>query len=826
MYYLILKTFVRRVAQRKSHLLINLFSLSVAMSATTLLLLWISHQMSYDRHFAHADHIYRVYPEISVNGKDFSNAMAPPPLMHVLQRDFPEVVASTRIWSYPNMQISYGAEGQTAKTFNEKRLYQADSTFFDVFSIRMLQGEAKKALAVPFKMVITEETAIRYFGESMYRSGKVLGKSLAITFFGKKYNCEITGITENVPPHTHFHYDLILSNVTDPWCKSNVWIDNTYYTYVRLRPGSSPEHLAAKLPSIIRTHLDPQLKANFGVSYDGLKQRGEYWDYKLMPLTDIHLHSHFARELEPTGNLNNVLLLSAVAVFMLLIACINYTNLTVAEAIERAREVGIKKVLGSTASQLRGQFFAESTIISSVALLIALLLTGLLAPIFFRLLGASSPANPFGQGITWLLLGGIFLVVAVLGGAYPALYLSSFRTILALKGKITPRSQMISLRGALVTVQFVLSIVLAISAVVVYRQLDLLRSQSPGFQKENIIMLSDPSNNLRKQTDLFIQELKSRPQVRSASLCSDYPGSGSYSFPIAARPKGVSTDQLLYHFTVGFDFLKTFDIQLREGRDFTKALDEKQPKRVILNETAVRTLGLKKPLHSLISTKALNVLEVKEQTYQVIGVAKDFNFESLHKDILPIAIFLDPNGLYPNGSYLPVRVQAGNPDESIAAIRKVWQKRVPDVPFEYSFLDTQLDTLYKTEQNLSKVLAILTGFTILVAAFGLFGLTLLMVQRRTKEIGIRKIIGASLLDVLLVLNKDYIRWMGLAFIVACPLAWWAMSRWLQHFAYQTNLPWWLFLLTGVVALAVALLTTSYQSLRAALQNPVKSLRSE
>jgi putative ABC transport system permease protein len=821
MHSLTLKTFMRRVARQKSHFLINLFSLSVAMAATTLLLLWVIHQISYDRHFTHAEHIYRVYPKISVNGKNFSNAMAPPPLMNVLNRDFPEVVASTRIWSYPNHLVSYQAEGQSPKAFNEKRLYQADSTFFDVFNIRMLAGDAKKALAVPFKMVITEETAVRYFGEETYRSGKVMGKNVSITFFGKKYDCAITGITENVPANSHFHYDLILSNVTDPWCNSNVWVDNTYYTYVRLQPGSDPKRFEGKLPSIIRTHLDPQLKANFGVSYDGLKERGEYWDYKLQPLTDIHLHSNFARELEPNGNYSNVLLLVAVAVFMLLIACINYTNLAIAGAIERSREVGIKKVLGATAAQLRGQFFAESAMVSSLSLLVALLLIGLLSGPFFRLLGTNLPTHALEQPMTWLLTGGIFGLVTLLGGAYPAVYLSSIHTALALKVKITPRSQMISFRGALVTVQFALSIVLAISAIVVYRQLNLLRSQSPGFQKENIVMLSDPSVTLRDQTELFVQELKRYPQVLSASICSDYPGSGSYSFPIAARRKGETADQLLYKFTAGFEFLKTFKIQLLKGRDFTKALDEKQVNRVILNETAVRALGLQKPTNDRIVTKDLNVLEINEKTYEVIGVVKDFNFESLHKEILPMAILLDQNG-----PFITVRLKAGNPDESIEVLRQVWQKRLPGVPFEYSFLEGQLDTLYKTEHNLSQVLAILTALTILVAAFGLFGLTLLMVQRRTKEIGIRKVIGASLIDVLLVLNRDYFRWMGAAFLGACPLAWWAMSRWLQNFAYKTNLPWWLFLLTGAVALAVALLTASYQSLKAALQNPIQSLRSE
>ncbi|MGF7216516.1 putative ABC transport system permease protein [Spirosoma lacussanchae] len=816
-----LKLFWRRTAQRKSHFFINLFGLSVAIAATTLIFLWVNHEISFDRHFSNADNIYRVYPEISVNGKDFSNAMAPPPLMRVLTRDFPEVMASTRIWSYPNKLVSYEQEGHETKAFNEKRLYQADSTFFDLFNIRMLQGDARKALTVPFKMVITEETAIRYFGEAVYRSGKALGKSLSITFFGKKYDCEVTGITENVPANSHFHYDLILSNVTDPWCNSNVWVDNTYYTYVLLRPGSNPKALEAKLPSLIRTHLNPQLQVNFGVSYDALRKRGEYWDYKLLPLTDIHLGSNFARELEPNGNRNNVTLLMAVAFFMLLIACINYTNLTMAGAIERSREVGVRKVLGSTVGQLRAQFFTESALMSGLALVLATLLIMLLLNPFTEILGASLPTNPLREGTTWLLLGGIFSLVTLLGGAYPAYYLSTFTTTLALKGKVSPRSGTVSFQGVLVTAQFAISITLAICSLVVYRQLNLLRSQSAGFQKDNVIMVADPSVKLRDQSEVFIQELSRFPGINSASVCSDYPGSGSYSFPIAARRKGESADQLLYNFTAGYDFLKTFSINLLEGRDFAKTFDDASPKRVILNETAVRMLGLKTPIHAQIVTKNLNVLKLEEQTYEVIGVVKDFNFESLHKAILPMAIFLDQNG-----SYISIRVKPGNPDQHLAAIRQVWEKRLPGIPFEYSFLDSQLDTLYKTERSLSQVLAILTGLTILVAAVGLFGLTLLMVQRRTKEIGIRKVIGASLADVLLTLNRDYIRWMGAAFLIACPMAWFAMNRWLQHFAYQATIPWWLFAATGILALGIALLTASFQTIRAALQNPVNSLRNE
>jgi putative ABC transport system permease protein len=809
------------MAKNKTHFLVNVFGLSVSIACASLIALWVDNEWHYDRHFPHADRIYRVYPEININGNDFSNAMAPPPLADVLAKACPEVVASTRVWSYPSMRVSCQQEGQAPQAFNEKRFYQADSNFFAIFDIPMLQGDPQKALLVPFTVVITEETAIRYFGETAYRDGKALGNTVGITFSGQKYDCKVTGITANVPANSHFHYDIILSNVTDPWNKSTVWVDNTYYTYVLLREEAAPSAVEAKLPSIVRAHLDPQLQRNFGTSYDQLRSRGEYWNYKLQPLADIHLRSNFARELEPNGSLNSLWLLLTVALFMLIIACINYTNLSMAGAVERSREVGVRKVLGSTRGQLRRQFFAESAIVGLVALLLAMGLIELFMQPFNQLLGATIPPQPLLRGFTWALLGLIFAVVVFLGGAYPAFYLSSFQPILALKGKIMPDRRQLSFRSVLVTTQFALSIGLAISAVIVYQQLNFLREKSTGFTKENVVLVADPSLMLYNQGETFLHELQQHPSVSVASVCSDYPGSGSYSFPIAAHRQGEATDHLLYNFTAGFDFLKTFGIQLAKGRDFTRVQDSKGPKRVILNETAVKMLALREPLNQFIVTKKLNVLELEEQRYEVIGVVKDFNFESLHKAILPMAIFLDPNG-----SFVAVRTRAGNLDESIAAMEQTWRKRLPNAPFEYHFLDEHVDQLYQSERSLSRLLTILTGLTIVVAAFGLFGLTLLLVQRRTKEIGVRKVLGASLLDILLVLNREYIRWIALALIIAGPLTYWVMHQWLQHFAYRVSIPWWLFVLSGGVALGIALLTASYHSIRAAQQNPVHSLRNE
>ena len=816
-----IKLFFRRMIRNKSYFYINTIGLTIGITCFLLIALWVKYELSFDRSFKYAERIFRIYPDIDINGNNFTSSMAPPPLAEALVRQFPEVLKSTRVWSYNNKPVSNEMDSTNIITFNEKYFYQADSTFFEIFSIRMLEGNPKNALAKPFNMVLTEDAAIKYFGEEAYRQKKVLGKSLTISFSGKKYACEITGITENVPANAHFHYNVILSNSSDPWWQSTVWIDNTYYTYILLREGADAKALEAKLPEIVKTYLDPQIQLNFGTSYDQLKAAGNHWDYKLQALTDIHLYSNFERELQPNGDIKNIRFLGLVALLLIIIACINYANLTTAHSFQRSKEVGIRKYLGSGKRSLQLNFFAESGMLTAIAILLALILSFLLLKPFSHLMGVDLPYALLISGFTCLLVIGIFLFVSFLGGAYPALYISSFDAIAAIRNKITPKRSFINTRSSLVILQFAISIGLIISAWLVYQQLSYIQEKSPGFNKENILIIADPALKLRDHTESFLKEVRENPGVKGASYCWDFPGSGYDNFPISANNRMEEEDHILTNFKAGYDFMKTFDIPLVAGRDFNEIFDKDVPNRVILNERAVKELKLKDPVGKLIFTKELNVLDIKQEQQEVVGVVKDFNFESLHSEIRPMIIFLDKRG-----TFLSIRLQGKNIQRTINDLNALWRKYLPTYPFEFSFVNDHMNRLYKTEMNLSRILAVLTFLLIIVTVIGLFGLTHLMLLQRTKETGIRKVLGASVLDILYLLNKSYLKWILIALLIASPITYFIMSNWLGNFAFRIDIPMWIFGTVGILTIAGTLLTASFQSISASLQNPVKSLRNE
>ncbi len=805
----------------KSYFLINISGLSIAISCTILILLWVKYERSFDEFYKNSKNIYRVYPNISINGNNFTSSMAPPPLAEVLKSQFPEVIESTRIWTYDNNTVSNEEGGRTDKVFNEKHLYQADSSFFKIFDIKTLQGNPKKILTLPYTITITKKTAIKYFSQEEYEHNTILGKTLMLTFGGKENAYKITAITEDIPSNAHFHYNIIFSNNYDSWSQSTNWVDNTYYTYVLLRTGTNPSVLESKLPSIIRTYLDPQLRANFGTSYDELKNKGDFWEFKLLPLADIHLHSNFDREIEPNGDSNGVTILSVVSILLILMACINYANLATAHSISRSGEIGIRKILGSTITKLRWLIFSESAVLTAIAWLLALIFIMASIHPFSILMDIHFPDKIFKNPITWSIFISIFLIVSILGGLYPAFYLSSIDVIRAIKGNITSGKRSIIVKSALMIGQFTMSIGLTIGAIIVYQQLHLLREKSPGFNKENILVIANPSGKLYGKEGAFFNELKSQPAIISASICSDYPGNGSHNFPIATSRQNENVDHLVTNFTVGYDFLKTFGISLIRGRDFSTDLDKAGDRRVILNEAAVREMNLKNPVNTYIETKYLNALNIEPVSYKIIGVMKDFNFQSFHHVIRPVAIFLGGSD-----EYVCIRIRPGNIENTVDRLNSTWKTFSPDAPFEFNFVDDKINNLYRSEFSLSRLLIILTGLIIFIAAIGLLGITQLMLQQRTKEIGIRKVLGAGFSDILFQLNKQYIVWIFISIIIAFPLSILTMNKWLQNFAYRIRIPVRLFIVIAAVALLTTFLITGYRSIRAALQSPVKTLRNE
>ena len=821
MFHFNLKTFLRRTLKNKSYFFINMLGLTVGITSTILIFTWIHYELSYDKYHPGADRIYRVYSDIKMNGHDFTSSMAPPPLTFVLSHQLPEAAGCTRVWTYFNLTVTKKAEGFPDKVYNEKRVIQADSNFFDVFNYKLLAGDANTALVAPMTIVVSKNTAIKYFGKEAFEKGNVVGNKLTLTFDGWNGECKITGVSENTPANTHMPYDIIFSNISDPWSKSNDWIDNTYYTYLKLKPGADAKLAEEKISAVVEPYLRPQLEKSLSTNYAQMKQKGNYWNYRLQPLTDIHLYSNFDREIEPNGNITHLWILGLAALFILLIACINYANLSTANSIERSKEVGVKKTLGSSTGNLRLQFFIESVILSFLALILSVVLVNLLLAPFASLMQVNPSPQFLTSSFTWMLILIIFVTVAFLGGVYPALHISSFLPIEAIKGRVRLGNGFFNFRKVLITAQFSISIALLVSAMVVYWQLNYFLNKSSGFAKENVLILADPSQKLGENAQTLIESLKKQSAVINASICSDYPGSGGYLLPFSVRNRNENTEHVMTSFSGGFDFLKTFDIKLVEGRDFTKALDDKITNRIIINETARRLLGLKDPLGKHIVTRDLNDIHQKQNEFEIIGVVKNFNFESLHSEIKPMAISLNKAG-----TFISVRVQPGNLRSTVERVEAVWKKIAPGVPFEYGFVNDQVNRLYKTELVLSRLLTIITVLIIVIASLGLFGLTILLFQQRTKEVGIRKVLGASAGSIAILLSRDFLKLMVAAFLIASPIAWWAMHEWLQEFAYRISISWWMFLFAAMVAIVVALITISFQAIKAAIANPVKSLRTE
>lgn len=816
-----LKTFFRRAFRTKNYFFINLLGLTIGITSALLIFTWIHFETSYDKYHAASDRIYRVCTDINMSGHNFNSSMAPPPLMNVLDQQLPEAEACTRVWTYYNLTVTKKEEGKPDKAFNEKRVIQADSNFFDVFNYKLLAGDVETALLEPLTIVITKDAAIKYFGKQAFDNGKILGNRLTLTLGGWNADCKVSAISQNTPLNTHMPFDIILSNVTDPWSKSGDWLDNTYYTYLKLKRGSDAKMVEKKIASAVKPYLEPQLEKAFSVNYIALAQKGNYWNYRLQPLTDIHLHSNFDREIQPNGKSSHLWLLGLAALFILMTACINYANLATANSIERSKEVGVKKTLGSSTTNLRLQFFTESVITTLIALALSVVFINLLLKPFANLMQSDMPLEFIGNSFSWLLIALVFLMVTFLGGVFPAFHISSFNPIDALNGKIRLNRGFFNVRKTLLTAQFSISIGLIISALIVYSQLNYFLGKTSGFDKQNVLMLADPSQKLGDKVTILINELQKQPAVMMASVCNDYPGSGGYLLPFAVRNRIENTEHIMTSFSGGFDFAKTFDMKILEGRDFSKVSDDKITDRIIINEVAKNLLGLKQPLGQHIVTRDLNDIEKKSREYEIVGVVSNFNFESLHRKIKPMIISLNKEG-----TFIAVRLRQGNIHDAVKAIEATWKNIAPAVPFEFSFISDQVSHLYKTELVLTRLLGILTALIILIASLGLFGLTLLLFQQRTKEVGIRKVLGASPGNIVLLLSRDFLKLIAVAFGIATPIAWWAMHQWLQEFAYRIHIGWWIFFTAALAVLTIAAFTLSLQAIKAAIANPVKSLRTE
>ncbi|MGA0559512.1 ABC transporter permease [Larkinella sp. VNQ87] len=796
----------RNLVRNRTFAAINIVGLALGLATCLLICLFVLDELSYDRFHENADRIVRVVFRGTVQGGKMNEAHVMPPVARTLRADYPEVEEATRLRVGGSPQLVVGD-----KLFNEEKMAFADSNFFRVFSFRLSQGDPKTALNQPNTVVLTKPTALKIFGRA-----EILGKTIQVK--GSTTPLTVTGVMDEIPANSHFEFDLFTSMASLPEGQSTSWMTSEFFTYLVLPKGYDYRQLEAKLPQVTEKYMGPQIEKAFGMSYALFRQKGNNIGLFLEPLTDIHLYSDAAYQLKPSGNSQYVYLFGAVAVFVLLIASINFMNLSTAGASKRAKEVGIRKAMGSIRLELAGQFLIESILLTSLALFVAVGLVYAALPLFNALSGKELTFNPV--AMPWLLPSLLLfgLVVGVLAGSYPAFYLASFRPVAVLKGRFTVRKSGISLRSGLVVFQFFIAILLMIGTTVVYRQLDYIQSKKLGYDKNQVLVLSN-TWALGPKERTFAELLRQDPRVVRVSQSGYLPAGETNNNNFFVYGDDNSSQLLkTLRYDIDYEYIPTMGMTLVTGRNFSPDYGTDSTG-ILINETAARTLGWTGRAlgHRLTSTDN----QGKKTVYRVVGVVRDFHFRSLHERITPLVMVLGKNP-----GTLIVKVKTPDVAGLLSSLKAQWTAFKTDQPFAYSFMDERFMKTYEAEQKIGQILGIFSGLTIFVACLGLLGLAIFTAEQRTKEIGVRKVLGASVASIVGMLSKDFLKLVLVALTLASPLAWFGLEKWLQSFEYRIALEWWLFVPVGLLAMAVAGLTISFQSIKAALVNPVRSLRAE
>ncbi|TKK68271.1 FtsX-like permease family protein [Ilyomonas limi] len=799
------KVALRNLWKNKAFSAINIIGLAAGLAVCLLIVLYVVDELSYDKYNKNAARIYRLDADIYFNNTQAIFAVAPDPLAPALKRDFPDIEEITRV-NYQN-DVLVKKDNQNVK---DHHAAFADSTFFKVFTVQMLQGNPATALTEPNSIVIDETTARKYFN-----STNVVGKTL---YIDNSTNCKITGVIKDIPRQSHFHFSFIRPRGKD----NDSWLSNNTYNYVLVKPGVTKQKLQSEVNATINNYLGKELQEQLHASLTDMEKKGNHFIYHATPLTDIHLHSDKQYEIEANGNITYVYIFSVIAIFILLIACVNFMNLSTARSANRAKEVGIRKVAGSLRSHLIIQFLTESVLLSFFSMLIAIAIAASLLPLFNQLANKEMHVSTLFS--TWLFPVMIVLVFVVgcIAGSYPAFYLSSFQPIQVLKGKIAKGFKSSWLRSGLVVFQFSISIILIIGTIVIYNQLDYIRSRKIGYNRDQVLVLHN-AWYLDKQIHSFRNELLNLPGVTNATISGDLPTGINFDNEGWFRDATFDASRVvvLTNFYVDENYIPTLGMQMAQGRNFSKDFPSDSTG-VILNEAAVKVLGFKDPFKEILYRPDFSNGNINGAiAYHVVGVVKDFNFSSMHSNVGPLIIQLSENW----GS-IAVRINSKNIPSLINSIQAKWNSMAPGQPFNYTFMDADFNNIYTAEQQTGKLFITFAVFAIFIGCLGLFGLVTYAAEQRTKEIGVRKVLGASVSGIVAMLSKDFAKLVLIASLIAFPVAWWAMNKWLQSFAYRINISWWVFVVAGIAAIAIALITVSFQAIKAAVANPVKSLRTE
>ena len=809
-----LKVAFRSLVKQRIYSVINILGLSVGIASALLITLYVQYEFSYDKYLTNADNIYKIALERKYPNHSTFYAVVPHSYSEVIASDIPEIKQVTRLTPpNNNVLVSYKNSRDEKKSFEENFVSAADSNFFKMFQIPFIKGNAGSALTKPNDLVITATTAKRYFGDE-----DPMGKTLDVD----GGNFTVTGVIQDLPENSHFRFDFITNISAIAFYKRENYTGFSAHMYLELSPGSNPKAVESKIPGLVDTYAAAQIERNLGKSWADYKKEGNGYRYFLQPLTSIHLDAtNIEAKMEPGGSINFMYFLISIAVLLVVIACINFMNLATARSAERAREVGVRKTMGSQKGQLIAQFLAESTLLSLIASGLAMVIIQLVLPAFNELTEKHLNLHlSFSIAIGLLALA---LFIGFLAGSYPAFVLSGFNPVVVMKGNFTGNKSGNWLRNGLVIFQFSISIVLIVGTLVVRQQMQYLQSKSLGFDKEQMLVVERAFVLDREKAKTFVEELRQLPDIRGAAVSSALPGKQGDFQGIFFQPEGSSEILTTKSMLVADEMAETLGMELVEGNWFSQNTNDSL--NILLNEAAVKTMGLKNP----IGLKLSNVQQRREGNvtvaYTIIGVVKNFHFQSLRDQITPL-VMLSTETNPGNFQYVMVRIKAGQYESAIATIESQWNAMAPDQPFHYLFLDENFNANYKAEKQAGKLFVVFSGLAILVACIGLFGLSAYTAHLRTKEIGIRKVMGASVSGVVILLAKDFTRMVLLAFLIAVPASWYLMKQWLEGFAYRIDLSVGVFLIAGVITIMIAWATVSFQTIKAAIINPVKSLKVE
>jgi putative ABC transport system permease protein len=805
-----LKIAWRNIVKHKTFSLINIFVLAIGLACFLLITLYVADELSFDRYHDKADRIYRVNSNIIFGGAEMKIGVCSDPMGATLKKDYPEVEQFTRIYnSDGSKQIKKGNEYIT-----EDAVAYADSTFFEVFTFKAISGELQQALNEPNTVVISESSALKYFGRT-----NVVGETIE-TEAGSGKLFKVTAVIKDMPNNGHFRFDFIFSMDNVNYDFGN-YISHNFYTYIFLKPGTLPGEFEKHFKEVIERYVFPQASHIMQLkSMDEFEKAGNKLEYSLMPITDIHLKSDRFPELAPVGNIRYIYTFGAVALFILLLACVNFINLSTANSGSRAREIGIRKVLGSEKSVLVGQFLSESVLTSFIATIFALLLVWACLDLFNDVSAKELSMLDLLKPTPLILISLLSIVTGLVAGSYPAFYIAAFQPIAALKGRLKLSSHKSYFRNALVVFQFSTAIMLIIGTVVVYKQLSFIRNKNLGYHKEQILLIDD-TYVLGNNYEAFKKSINALNGVKTTASAGYLPVSGSSRSDNTFSTDATMTTENSFNmqnWSLDYDYIPLLGIEFIQGRNFSREFGT-DSLGLVINETCAKMLGGGNVIGKKIYTSSDG--KTMDRVYTIIGVVKNFNFESLRQEVGPLSMRLG------NANWTTaVKLSSGDIPGLIAGIEKLFKSMASGKPFSYRFLDDAFEDMYRTEQRIGKLALTFSVLAIFIACLGLFGLATYMAQQRVKEIGVRKVLGASVFNIVQMLSSDFIKLVALSAVISFPLSWWAMHSWLQDFAFRTTLNWWVFALAGLTGLIIALATISFQAIRAAIANPVKSLRNE